>query len=268
MVAGGRLLAIRWTIGDVNDRGYVALRFSIWGAWRIFGAAARYRVYVNTLAVDEVRRRTGPLPEAIEWQAAERSLPDWLARRIDPAFAEGVAWKFAPIRAFPADHELALDNDVILWGRPRALDEWLAGHSPFVLAEDVHRGYGAFDDLCPLHPLNTGIRGLPPDFDFERALRALVAKRPAEVSREVDEQGLQVATLARAGRFSIITCDEVTICSPFPPHRASLGRAGAHFVGLNARNIPFEFDGRPAVVVRAEHWDRLIPDVEQRLGCG
>ena len=261
------MLAIRWTIGDVNHRGYDALRFSIWGAWRIFGAAARYRVYVNTLAVDDVRRKTGPLPEAIEWLAAERSLPDWLLRRLDPSFAEVGAWKLDPVRAFPDDHELALDNDVILWGRPRALDDWLAGRAPFVLTQDVHRAYGAFEDLCPLHPLNTGIRGLPPDFDFEHALRTLIAKRPSELHSEVDAEGLQVAAIARAGRIAIVTCDEVTICSPFPPHRASLGRAGAHFVGLNAHNIPFEFDGRPAAVVRAEHWDRLIPDVERRLGC-
>jgi hypothetical protein len=46
-----------------------------------------------------------------------------------------------------------------------------------------------------------------------------------------------------------------------------VGRAGAHFVGLNARRLPFaQFDGRPAAQVRAEHWDAWRAYLYDRVG--
>ena len=218
------MLGIRWTIGDVNPRGFQALRLSAWGAWRLFGSAARYRVYVNSVDVPRAVALTGALPPGMEWRAATApDLPDWLASRLDAGLAEGVAWKFAPMRAFPDDHELALDNDVILWRRPAALDAWLAGDTPFLLAEDVRRYFGAFDDLCPGHGVNSGIRGLPPAFDLADGLRAMLERRPARLVREADEQGLQVAALFQTGPVAFVPTTDVTICSPFPPHVPHLG---------------------------------------------
>jgi hypothetical protein len=204
----------------------------------------------------------------MEWRAAAAAdLPDWLASRLDPGLAEGVAWKFAPIRAFPDDHELALDNDVILWHRPATLEAWLAGDIPFLLAEDERRSFGAFDDLCPVHGVNSGIRGLPPEFDLAGPLRAILERRPARLVREVDEQGLQVAALVQTGPVAFVPTADVTICSPFPPHVPHLGRAGAHFVGLNTRCLGFQFDGRPAEEVRAAHWDAWVPELVRRVGA-
>jgi hypothetical protein len=261
------MLGVRWTIGDVNLRGFQALHLSVWGAWRLFGNGARYRIYVNSVGLARAAALTGPLPAAVEWSpAAVPDLPDWLAGRLDGGLAEGVAWKFAPMRAFPDDHELAVDNDVILWRRPPALDAWLGGATPFLLAADVRRCFGVFDDLCPGHGVNSGIRGLPPAFDLAAGLRALLALRPVRLEREVDEQGLQVAALLHAGPVGYVGLDEVTICSPFPPHTPYLGRSGAHFVGLNTRHLGFEFEGRPAEEVRAAHWDACLPDVFRRVG--
>ncbi len=56
------MLAVRWTIGDVAPRGFAALRASVWGAWWLFGPAARYRIYVNTVAIDDARAGGGELP--------------------------------------------------------------------------------------------------------------------------------------------------------------------------------------------------------------
>jgi hypothetical protein len=259
------MLCIRWTIGDVNRRGFHALQLSIWGAWRLFGRDARYRVYVNTVGLAQACAWTGPVPAQVQWQAVTLDVPDWLASRLDGGLAEGVAWKFAPVRAFPGDHELAVDNDVILWSRPRALDDWLEGGAEFLLAEDVRRCFGAFDDLCPGQAMNSGIRGLPPGFDLAEGLRRLVEGRPDRLVREVDEQGLQVAALAAAGRIALVPLEDVTICSPFPPHLPHLGRAGAHFVGLNSRRLGFDFYGRPAEEVRAEHWDACAGELARRV---
>jgi hypothetical protein len=260
------MLGIRWTIGDVNPRGFTALRYSVWGAWRLFGASARYLIHVNTIGIDDARARTGELPRAVEWQAVRPRIPACLVDHLDHGMAEGVAWKLIPLRAFPDDRELALDNDVVLWAIPAAIGDWIAGRTDFVLAEDVRACFGTFADLCGERPLNTGVRGLPPRFDLDAALRAVLARRPRRLRSELDEQGLQVAALASAGSVGVVALDEVTICSPFPPHLPHLGKAGAHFVGLNTRRLSFEWHGQPAEIARAQHWDAHADEIARRVG--
>ena len=107
-------VGIRWTIGDVNERGFEALRLSIWGAWRAFGPDAAYVVCVNTVSPEEARARTGPVPHAVVWRPAS-DLPGFLRGHLEAGMAEGVAWKVAPLRCFPDRWELSLDNDCIFW---------------------------------------------------------------------------------------------------------------------------------------------------------
>jgi hypothetical protein len=253
-----RLLAVRWTMGDVNRFGFEALRLSVWGAFRLFGPAAHYTICINSLPVETARQITGELPEGVHWFDATGHIPEFLAARFDRFLAEGVGWKFAPLRLFPERYELALDNDCILWEIPAAIQTWLEGADPArcVFAEDVKRCLGQFGDRCGPEPRNSGIRGLPPNFDLAGELRLLLADCAELLSSETDEQGLQTAVVCRAGPPLVVTVDEVSICSPFPPHLPHLGTCGAHFVGLNAHRLPWEYEGRPAVEFVREHWQR------------
>jgi hypothetical protein len=263
------MLGIRWTIGDVSRRGFESLRLSIWGAWGLFGADADYLVCVNTVSVDHARRLAGSVPDAVMWQAADSELPGWLRTRfLDDGMAEGVAWKLAPLRCFPDHRELALDNDVILWELPAALAAWLADESPerCLLAEDVVPGLGQFVSVCGGRALNSGIRGLPAGFDLEQRLSDVLDDHPVTLVSELDEQGLQAAALSRVTEPHVVSVDEVTICSPFPPHLPRPGRCGAHFVGLNARRFGWDFYGEPAELVRARHWDQHRAELYGRVG--
>src|SRR5690348_13130958 len=131
-------LGIRWTIGDVSPRGFEALRLSIHGALKAFGPKAEYVVYVNSVDLPEARRRTGQVPAKVQWREAPREPPPVLREHLDAGMAEGVAWKFAPLQAFTDRHELALDNDVILWDMPPAVRAWLDGPpGARLVAEDV-----------------------------------------------------------------------------------------------------------------------------------
>jgi len=49
---------------------------------------------------------------------------------------------------------------------------------------------------------------------------------------------------------------EVSICSPFWPRSLEFGSCGAHFVGMNARHLPWNYYGRPADSWMDEHWLR------------
>lgn len=108
--------------------------------------------------------------------------------------------------------------------------------------------------------------GLPPGFDLGKALHGLLADRPARLSSELDEQGLQVAALSRSCLPLVIGLDEVTICSPFHPHLPDLGRCGAHFVGLNVKHIAWDYYGRPADVWMDEHWRRHASFLYRAVG--
>ena len=260
-------LSVRWTIGDVSDYGFEALRYSIWGAWKIFGEEASYTVCVNTVPVEAARGRVGEMPVGVTWRRADDEIPAFLRPHLDEGMAEGVGWKFALLHPDRERHTLSLDNDCILWELPAAIAAWLERDDPrgCVLAADVVPSFGEFAALCGGEPLNSGIRGLGPGFDLEGALRRILELRPVPLRSELDEQGLQVAALRRFGEVGVVTLDEVTICSPFPPHLPGLGRCGAHFVGLNAREIPWEYEGRPALAVRREHWEHWRDEVARRV---
>lgn len=258
-------------MGDVSPRGFEALRLSILGAFRVFGPSARYAVYVNTLPIDEVRRRTRPLPTEIErlleWRDASSAMPTWLRARFqDGSLAEGVGWKLAPIRAFPELFELALDNDVVLWDMPQACADWLSGKGSTyaIVSEDAVSCFGRFAPYAGSRPANLGLRGLPPGDEFERSLRELLEESGVLIGDANDEQGLQLAAIRRNGEPARVALEEVTVCSPFPPHLPYLGKCGAHFVGLNT-HLPWNYYDRPADEVRAEHWDSLAAEIRRRV---
>lgn len=262
------MLGIRWTIGDVSARGFEALRLSIWGAWKLFEDGAGYCVTVNSLPVAAARKLTGPVPGAVEWRAADALLPAWLRHHhLEPGLAEGAAWKLAPPRCFPGRREIMLDNDVILWDLPDAMATWLADRHAerCLLAADVTPGFGQFAPLCGAQPVNGGIRGLPAGLDFEARLRSVLVEHPVTLTSELDEQGLQTAALSRKVEPVMVSLDDVAICSPFPPHLPEVGRCGAHFVGLNARRLGWDFYGEPAERVRARHWDQRRKELYARV---
>ena len=259
------MIGVRWTIGDVSPRGFDALRLSVWGAWKVFGARAGYVICVNTLGLEQAQARTGSLPGEVTWLQSDGAIPDVLAGHLDAGLAEGVAWKFAPARVFLQRHELALDNDCILWEMPEGLRCWLDDPDGCLLAEDAMAALGQFAPMLGDLPRNTGIRGLPPGFALEAALAAVLHRHPVKLLSELDEQGLQVAALAPHGGHLVRLVD-VAICSPFPPHTQKLGRCGAHFVGINVhRERPYCDQAVMAQI--AALWDKLRPEIAARVGA-
>lgn len=261
-------LCLRWTVGDVSPAGFEALRLSVHGARQLFGSDATYVICVNTLPLEEAKRRAGPMPDRTSWRAIDRAVPDVLKPYLKDGMTEGTGWKLIPLQLGGDVRELALDNDVILWDLPEALAAWLADESGTakLIAADVTPAHGQFAALCGSEPRNSGIRGTPAGFDFESAIAAVLRDHPAELASELDEQGLQIAAMSLGSDPLVVTTREVAICSPFYPHEPELGSCGAHFVGLNARDIPWTYYDRPAIEVRLEHWQRHRPALYQRAG--
>lgn len=260
-------IGIRWTIGDVSDEGFEALRLSVWGAYRAFGEAAAYAICVNTVPLASAKLRTGALPAECSWHEVTCEVPSFMAPYLGTGMAEGAAWKLAPLQMFPDRHELSLDNDCVLWSVPDPVRRWLdAGDGSCLLAEDVRACFGRFASECGGAPRNAGIRGLPPGFELERAMLDVLRRHGHLLTSELDEQGLQVAAVTRARPVEVVTLADVTICSPFPPHLPHLGRCGAHFCGLNARDLGWHLDGRPASAYVRDHWRRHRRELYARVG--
>jgi hypothetical protein len=259
-------LNIRWTIGDVAPEGFEALRLSLWGAERILPSNAAFHICVNTISAGEAQRLTGEVPHRVQWHAIERRIPRVLEPFLDRSMSEGTAWKFIPLLLDPSAKELAIDNDAILWALPPELQHWIEDPDGRLLAADVTPAHGQFAAQCGAEPRNSGLRGTPAAFDYEGAIAAVLAQNPVTLRSELDEQGLQIAALSRNANPYVVPVEEVAICSPFPPHKQEPGRCGAHFVGLNTRVLPFEFEGRPAREVRLEHWGALRSELYRRVG--
>jgi hypothetical protein len=260
-------VGVRWTVGDVSARGFDALRLSILGARGVFGPEAAYAVCVNSIGIETARARVGEAAELVEWHRSEGQMPRFIAARLANGLAEGVAWKFAPLRLFPERYELAIDNDCVLWAMPEAIARWLTEPAPTmrcVLAADVLACFGWFAPFCGNEPRNTGIRGLPPGFDLAAALEDVLARAPGiRLAGEVDEQGLQVAALSRFSPPLVVSTEEVTICSPAALHVRRLGRCGVHFVGLNLHRVRPEYGCDQAMLDRiAANWDAFRPRIE------
>ena len=266
-------LAIRWTVGDVRPRGFELLRLSIACAFRLFGPAAQYLVCVNSLPLEAARERTGQLPVRVDWRTVTRNdLPPVLGPYLDEGVIEGMGWKLVPLRVCPAAYELAIDNDCLIWALPQGMQAWLKSGNGGLFAEDVDRCLGSFDDLCIPGNLNAGIRGLPPDLDLRDQLQFVLqaAARATgghfQLSSEIEEQGLQAAAMSRLSPLFLVRNTEVTICSPFWPRSPELGSCGAHFVGMNAPHIPWNYFDRPADEWLEEHWQRHRPALYEKAG--
>jgi hypothetical protein len=237
---------------------------SIVGARKVFGDRAEYIVCVNTIDVDTAREHVGLIEQLVTWHDSSHDVPSWLQPYLDPKMAEGVAWKLAPVRLDENCHTLSLDNDVILWRLPESIREWLDEDDALLIAEDVRACHGKFARWCGPEPRNSGIRGLPPTFDAESRLQDLLRATGVQLESETDEQGLQVALVTRE-KHRVVTLNEVTISGYFRPHRLELGYCGAHFVGVNAKQLPFEWNGRPGEQYVYEYFDYKKPEVLARL---
>lgn len=266
-------LGVRWTVGDVSARGWEALRVSVHCAVRLFGEEAEYVICVNTVGMQRARELAGEMPGGVRWLGmGAEEIPKFLRPHLGHAMAEGVGWKLLPVRVFPERHELALDNDCILWERPAALVAWMAAEDRMLMAADTERSLGVFQDAAVPGAINSGIRGLPPGFDLAGALGVTLEEESARTGRvvklesELDEQGLQAVALHRDGPALVVSTRDVSICSPFWPREPEMGTCGAHFVGLNSKHIPWDYFDRSGDAVRREHWDLHRAELYRRAG--
>jgi len=169
-----------------------------------------------------------PADEIIDQRTINFNLP------YDPS---GPGWKLYPPRLNIDAWELWLDNDLILYEMPPAIEEFFQSDR-LLISEAFKRSYSErFDSLVPQGVnYNSGILGLPPGFDFEAHLTPLMQDRVGWTDH-FDEQSL-VAHIFHKHDPLIVPMKEVQVLQ----ERYIKGSHGIHFVGLNGGDV--------------KHWNR------------
>lgn len=212
---------IRWTVGRVDEHGYKSLDLSIKLIKNLYGDTFDYFVCHNSIEKKELKHLEKYEVTFVEQDP--RSLP------YPP---NGVAWKLYPPRLRMGSHELFIDNDLVVFKRLKKIDQFLSSYS-VIYTEGLFGLYGNYKPYVSLWKfLNSGIIGIPPDFDFKAKIEAII--KPW--NDYFDEQGLVASIFSKfKGEKICITTTEVAVCKrdgvlPNFTH-------GCHFCGLNRGDI-------------------------------
>lgn len=208
-------LLIRWVIGPVSPLGFDCLNVSTKLMQHLY-PKARLVVCHNGLS-EEQKTKLPPV------ELFEQKGDVW-----------GPAWKLFPPRLDVNDHEILIDNDIVLYERSEIIEEFLGQTKLCVVTEAYKRSYSPqFEDLVPTDfNINSGLVCLPPGFDYGRSIQSVF-----DYSRRIkaklwedhfDEQTIVASVLSR-NTTKIIPITDISVCVTSYVR----GRIGTHFVGLN-----------------------------------
>jgi hypothetical protein len=206
---------VRWTLGKVIPEGVDCLLQSI-KKWRLFyGEQFDYCVCFN-----HTKPRVPDYVDCTDQRNYKNSLP------LPP---RGPAWKLYPPRLRESAHEIIIDNDLVLDKPHPLINDFLSGGLP-LLTEGFEKSYGSFDKDIPDHiVVNTGIIGLPPNYDFRyQLLKAIDLQQLVAWETHFCEQGAVASVLTPC---LIIPKSDISIGVSTGEYES--GKYGNHFVGLN-----------------------------------
>lgn len=200
----------RWTVGRTCDKGYEVLKHSIKGAMKSFGPERfDWVINYNKLPEDKLfhisRNILAGLPapvSMIEQNGDDIPIPHSFDSSHDAStfhdVSSGSWWKICPPRLRIDAHELIMDNDIVMLKPNKEILQFLQGNSTLVLEDNsIHLGrYNDLFDLRNASALNSGLIGLPPLYDFGKAIHKMWFDN-GKYDNLVggDEQGLLTATL-------------------------------------------------------------------------
>lgn len=212
----------RWTIGKTSKDGYECLIESINSFLKYYQAD----VFIcYNCELDQLPQQVKKF-NLVEQQKNINGMPE----------AAGVAWKLYPPRLDSKRHEISIDNDIILTDRIEQIDDFLEKDNFTLLLEDLGRTYGRFENhVPPKFCINSGVYGMPPNFDFEKYIKFYVGEKweknalyEHDKNETFDEQGLVALALLDNKNYIIIPKESITNCE----YTLCEGK-GYHFIGLN-----------------------------------
>jgi hypothetical protein len=207
---------IRWTIGNVAKEGFETLHYSIKTIKSIY--KNKFDLYLCYNNIEESKI------EFVKEYGVKIVKQD---SNCLPSIPKGVAWKLYPPRLSLDQHEIMMDNDLIIFKPLPEIDEFLKGNS-VIYTQGLFGLYGNFKKSVKINPpLNSGLIGMPPKFNFE----AEILKNIKPWDDYFDEQGLIAKIFSIFPNKICIKLPKIAICRldgilPSFSH-------GCHFCGVN-----------------------------------
>jgi hypothetical protein len=215
---------IRWVVGPVSDNGFQSLNISVKNMMRLY-PECDFAICHNQLPISNLKEILSWGIEVIDQSPYATDLSQ------KPNEGYEVHWKLFPPRIRQSSHEIVIDNDIILFNRVPEIDLFLK-NDIFLSYQSLHEAYGLYEDKIPNGiRINSGIYGLPPNFDFENRVQSLLEPW----TDKFDEQGLVAFVLHDKYRY-VISQTTVPIIEETwesPELFVNPLSAGIHFVGIN-----------------------------------
>lgn len=207
----------RWTIGPFNQHAFDMLQEAIGNFQQIY---PEFAVTVCHNNLSKTQQSWLPQVNLVNQNQHIDCLP------YPP---KGPAWKIYPPRLDLHNHELFMDNDLILYDRVDAIDDFLTSREHCLVSEAIKRSYEtAYDYLVGKEfNINTGLFGVPPELDLHQELTQLM---DCTWKGHFHEQTLVAAILQKLPSYRV-PLKQVSVCLPTEDFRP--GRCGIHLVGAN-----------------------------------
>lgn len=216
---------VRWTVGGlVEEDGFICLERSIYFWKKNYGEKFNYFICCNNKKILS-KLQTIKGVNLIDQNDFVDSLP---------FCPKDTFWKFCPPRLDLKNHEIIIDNDLLVYKKSPTIDWFLSQNKKAITTAAHIPMHGCFKK--PLKntnlKINTGLLGLPPNFDLGAKLKNLFRLFPYDQNSHCDDQGAFLMICKKM--LKIIPMEEIYVCNPnenFAKYKK--GDCGIHFAGLN-----------------------------------
>jgi hypothetical protein len=223
----------RWTIGPVSKIGFDILLESLKLFSKIYPEIDRVVCFNN---IDVCRLKyIKNFADLLEQKGTDVNYP-LTPPDSNIEEATGCGWKLSPPRIEDGSYELFIDNDLIIRERLETIDRWLGEKSGLISeGQGRRRMYGAFDHLVP-DGVNVcaGLFGLPPYFDFLKAIKEKCLILNGSSLGGFNEQGLTASIITCMSNYLVVPKKDLIISEDHVDFPSELPKA-IHFVGANRK---------------------------------
>lgn len=221
-------LIVRWTVGPCRRTGLVCLKKSVKSWISTFGVGDGLFICHNGLSEDEVSFLAGLDVEFVNQTKTKHEI------KVE---AFDSAWKFYPPRLSLHDHEIFIDNDLIVYDEFCEIQNFLSRKDSAIVTSAHRAFFGNFPPAIS-KPINTGFFGLPPGFDFGSRINRVIGSGPGWRDHS-DDQGVFFNAVECLNLITI-PLETIWVSNPnvdFAPYRE--GSSGVHFAGSNGGDCSF-----------------------------
>lgn len=212
----------RYTISQCSEEGFAALSHSVKLFKEIYPEFDIVICYnnLNKNGLDFVKSLNTNLLDQINYKNSLIYEP-WDA-----------TWKLYPPRLRLNSHELIIDNDLILYDRLPAIDQFLNSQDLFIITTAHFNGYGNYSSIVNSNIwTNSGLIGLYPGYNLQDKINMFLKLYPATRWKSHNDDEAVLTYLMLKENYLLIPLNHIYSCNVRNPFR--LGEYGSHFVSLN-----------------------------------